>query len=170
MWHCGYMHTQPGSYLSEAEIERFSRSIRKEPNGCVRWLGGKTSFGYGKIYVKVDGRRGHGRLAHRVAFRIANGRWPVAGKLLLHSCDNAWCVNAAHLREGTHADNSADMVEKGRSSRGESHYMARLTADDVLSIRAQRAEGVQLKELAQLFGVSKQNIYMIVHRRSWKHV
>ena len=37
------------------------------------------------------------------------------GKILLHNCDNRKCVNvASHIVPGTHVENMADMVSKGR--------------------------------------------------------
>lgn len=50
--------------------------------------------------------------AHRVAFFLANGRWP--RPLCCHSCDYPPCSNPAHLFEGSHSDNAADRTQKRR--------------------------------------------------------
>lgn len=36
------------------------------------------------------------------------------GRFALHSCDNPPCVNPAHLRWGSHADNMTDAADRGR--------------------------------------------------------
>jgi hypothetical protein len=58
--------------------------------------------------------------AHRAAFAMAHGYIPTPS--CLHSCDNPPCVNVAHLREGTHADNMADRKAKGRYNGGDQHW------------------------------------------------
>src|SRR5882762_7058372 len=48
-----------------------------------------------------------------MAWAIVNGPIPF-GKMILHTCDNAWCINPDHLYVGTHGDNMKDRSVRGR--------------------------------------------------------
>lgn len=90
--------------------ERFLQKVDKSagPDGCWPWLGTRKKEGYGGF--SFYGKR---RPATHISFYLMHGRFP-ASDVLRHKCDNPPCVNPAHLIEGTYADNSRDMVERGR--------------------------------------------------------
>jgi hypothetical protein len=93
----------------------WARVDMRWPDGCWPWTGGKRISASGRNYGVVF-FEGKVQLAHRVAFRLARGYWPLNGR---HSCDNPPCCNPAHLLDGTHADNMADKVARGRQARGQ---------------------------------------------------
>lgn len=134
------------------------------PNGdCWKWTGKPTPQGYGMVSVN-----GSAIPAHRASWLYTYGEMP---KLwLLHSCDNPRCVNPAHLREGTPADNAADMVKRDRQSKGERRPNAKLTDADILAIRAAPSVwGIQTK-LAKQYDVPTSSINRIRKGLIWTHV
>ena len=78
------------------------------PEGCWIWTGSCNSSGYGVI-----SHAGSILRAHRVSYVLHVGEIP-DGKLLRHTCDVRNCVQPAHLKPGTYAENTADMMERGR--------------------------------------------------------
>lgn len=125
--------------------QRFWKSVDKSehPMGCWIWTGAKCSSRYGNMLYL-----GRSMLAHRVAFIIANGSLP-DDAVVMHSCDNGFCVNPSHLSAGTQLDNVRDMHAKGR------FQTAVLSTDDVVKIRASNLSRI---ELACAYGVSARTI------------
>lgn len=91
---------------------------------CHLWTASKKMGGYAYGFFGLHGRN---VLAHRLAYELAHGPDSAEGWLVLHNCpggDRPDCVNPAHLWRGTNADNSADMVAKGRAATGERWHEA----------------------------------------------
>ena len=108
--------------------------------------------------------------AHRMSYKIATGEEP---PVVMHACDNPWCVNPAHLRGGTKADNTADMIAKGRHNttirpRGSEHHRAKLTEEMVKQIKCRPEE--KPGKLAAEFGVKSAVVQRIRKGLAWKHI
>lgn len=141
------------------------------PDECWPWLAGTTQKGYGRFKVvagDLDQLKTENHHAHRVAFRLVHGRWPVPHAL--HGCDNTVCCNAvnpAHIHEGTQAQNLQEMTERGRRASGSAlATWARrsLTAEDAREIRRRYAAGgITQAELATCFGISLSLVNRLVH-------
>lgn len=68
-------------------------------------------------------------------------------------------------------DRNGSRKHPERLARGEAQGSAKLTAANVIEIRARYAAGgVTFKILGTQFGVNLGNIHSIVHRKIWKHV
>lgn len=151
--------------------ERFWQKLDRQ-GSCWLWNGSRNADGYGRLKQQAKWVR-----AHRFAYRLVHGPLP-DGLLVCHRCDVRNCCNPDHLFLGTSRDNNRDMIEKGRArfqgavglNRGEANARAKLSAADVVAIRAAHSAGEGISALARRYGLHKSGIFMIVHRRAWKHV
>lgn len=157
--------------------DRFWEKVdRRGPRECWPWKSRSNVRGYG--YLQRGGRNGGRILAHRLSWELHRGSIP-DGLEVCHECDNPPCCNPAHLFLGTQADNNADAVAKGRArftfaerpelTSGEANVHAKLTAQRVNEIRALRAAGLSQREIAERFGVTRQNIRAIVRKLTWRN-
>jgi hypothetical protein len=153
----------------EKFVSDFRKRLVRTTAGCLEWAGARDVNGYGRASWK-----GQTRLAHRLAYQVFVGPIP-AGVNVCHRCDNPPCCETSHLFLGSQTANLADMRMKERgfvpvAPRGERQFLAKLTEEKVLRIRAARTAGGRPKDLAAQYGVSPTCIVDVCKRKTWKHV
>ena len=152
------MLTAAQQYI-EDRIERVPES------GCWIWMLACCPTGYGKACAAALFGRDN-IYAHCLSWLIYRGPIP-DGMSVLHRCDVRCCCNPAHLFLGTHAENSADMAQKGRSLQGEKHHKSKLT-------EAMRQEMLSSDEpgavVAKRLGLNHTTVNRYRRGASWKHL
>lgn len=122
-------------------------------DGCWEWKGKRNQAGYGIFLLPGE----KPVRAHRYLYEFYVGPIP-DGKIIMHTCDNPPCVNPAHLRIGTKAENNADTARKRRHNYGLNHWNGRLSDADIAAIRA---SDEPRKVLAKRYGVDYSHIWRI---------
>ena len=74
---------------------------------------------------------------------------------------------AANLAWGTCFENQLDKKEHGTIACGERSGLAKLTEKAVLDIRS---SALPRAKLAKMYGITPENIYYILKRKTWAHV
>jgi|SRR5882762_3935858 len=136
--------------LTDLFISQVSKS-----GDCLEWQGERDSKGYGRFRdygSKIDEK------THRISFFLANGFWP---EICRHTCDNPPCCDPEHLLDGTRADNTKDMITRGRHKPNKRKFSDE--QEDI--IRSEYlAGGSSYRKLAAKYKTSFGNIQWIMRR------
>lgn len=131
-----------------------------------------TKDGYRQVSVRGGGRRRVAYVHRLVAFAFHG--MPPAGHVCNHISGNKLDCRPLNLEWVTPAANSRHARDLGllrpNPLRGEQSPSAKLTADRVREMRAQRQAGKTFAALAQDYGVTPQAVQQAVARRTWRHV
>ena len=97
------------------------------------------------VYVRTEKSRGENHWTHKHPERVARGQ---------RTC---WYTHPEKRHIPTN------------QPKGEANCKAKLTEGQVLEIRSMAAHN-SYREIGKLFGVTKQNIFAIVRRKTWNHI
>ena len=160
---------RPTYYWATTEERFWSRVGQRSADECWEWQGGKFPDGYGVFRAVLQGQKI--QRAHRYSLAAKLGRPIRQGLVACHTCDNRGCVNPNHLYEGTHKDNSRDMVEHGNHARGErmSARVGKLTEAEAMEIRRLCRAGMSGRQLGERFGISGNYALRIGQGKAWAY-
>lgn len=162
-----WRHGSPyaGGTSKGAAPEFLNRALAYEGSECLTWPF-STVNGYGQI--RIDGRS---QLVSRIVCEAENGPAPTENMEAAHSCGNGHlgCVARKHLRWATRAENRQDMIDHGRSIRGEKNHFAKLTEADVRDIKRSYAFKTN-RAIASEYGVDASLISKINSGHAWAWV
>lgn len=121
----------------------------------------------GRLHVRIHKNgRGTSTRIHKLVSAAFLGQVP-EGMEVCHNDGNPVNNAVENLRYDTKHGNMKDKIKHGTDDRGEKNHNAKLTAEDVLTIR--QASGTRL-ELSTRFGVSRSQISRIIQRNRWAHI
>lgn len=142
-----------------SSLHSFIEKIRQsdEEDGCWLWQGATGSDGYGRVR-----RRGVTHSAHRFAYGLFKGPIP-EGLCVMHRCDVPLCVNPTHLVLGAKADNSRDMLRKGRDR----NTVPKLSFEQVLEVRRMLASGSTKAEVSEKYDICRSTVQDIETGSTW---
>ena len=162
---------KPGKPANTEEV-LWSKVDKRGENECWPWNGYKNEDGYGRVQINE-----YSYYAHRVIYSLAFPNvieWKAPSRteevgFLLHKCDNPCCCNPSHLFVGTHADNMADKVAKGRSPdfSGGKGPRCKLTIEQAQEIREKRRNGITARQLAAEYEISLPSIKTLLAGKSY---
>lgn len=161
---CKYSHLKQLSYDDEYQKYKLLKSVIVQQNNCWEWQKSKNTDGYANW--KYKGKQQH---ASRISYLLFIGDIPI-NKIVCHSCDNRKCVNPNHLFLGTRKENTQDMVNKDRHTRGERSPNSKTTNNIVIEIRELFSRGMKQSEIAKVYGFNPTFINRIVLRKTWRHI
>lgn len=135
---------------------------------------GRYPCGWGYHVTRLSRNNDRGRLLpiHTLVAEAFIEPRPL-GREVNHKDGNKTNNTPSNLEWATRSENNRHAIRTGLKKplirRGEQHGMAKLSGDDVQTIRKLRGRLTQ-KQLASRFHVSKNMVWLIQHRRNWTHI
>lgn len=124
-----------------------------KPKALGRYLG---------VLLSQDGRTATAKI-HRLVLITFVGSPPTPKHEGAHWDGNPHNNNLTNLRWATRAENQADKVRLRTVPR-------KFSDDAIRAVRARVAAGETQRALAAEYGMSKQTVCLIVHRKVWRHL
>lgn len=165
-WMPGYRFGDDGLIWSRRKCCRWNQLADEWRLVCVR----RKPSGHLTIRVTVDGKK-TAFYVHRLILEAFVGPCP-PGLEACHNDGDPTNNRVSNLRWDTRESNIVDSINHGtfRRARGSRQGRAKLTESDIPMIRELHHQGMTLKDIASHFGVTHQNIRMIISGRTWTHV
>lgn len=142
----------------------------KKSNECIIWNGAHDNSGYGRIWIKRNGKQSYVRV-HRITYALKN-KVTLAQLDKYHlgnECENLDCVNSKHWTILREVPPEIDRRPKkpARAGRGKE---TKLQIVDILKIKKLINKKIPFRRIAKKYKVEVGRIYKIHNEEIFKHV
>jgi hypothetical protein len=166
-----YQASKSGIIRSVTRFRRGKAGIPVKHCGKIR-KPGKLPNGYLHLVMSKEGKFQRDYV-HRLVWRAFKG--PIPERMEInHKDGNKINNHLDNLEVCTHRQNYDHAMEHKLNKicyPGIGNPAARLTESDVVAIRSEYSQGgVSCNKLADKYGVCMQNVWLVVTRRTWKHI
>lgn len=146
---------------------RPGRRVRRLKGRMLKpYIGKGSSWNYPVVGLLRDGVE-KSRLVHHLVLEAFIGPRP-EGQEARHGPAGKTDASLANLCWGTRAENIADRLRDGQDNNGERGGRAKLTWEAIEDIRRRVAAGETQRSVARRYGVTFQNISIIVSGKTWR--
>lgn len=139
------------------------RSVRRYKTPERILVPSRAGKGYCKVCLCRRGEKYIHRYVHELVLEAFVGPRP-DGMEAAHNNGRRDDNKLTNLRWDTRAGNHADKIEHGTMCQGETHGRRKLTAPQVITIRASQGT---LREIGDKFGVGPMQVHRIKTRENW---
>lgn len=127
-------------------------------------------YGYPTVKIYIKGKRRHVTVHSLVAIAFLKKK-PSPKHEIRHLNGIKTDNRINNLRWGTRKQNASDRARHGNTVMGERSHHAKLSASQVIKIKAQiKKGGVTLSKIAEKHGVKLSTISSIKYGKNWKHL
>lgn len=145
--------------LQEIQAQIRDRITERGPDECWPWTGATWNKGYPK--AMMNGFRGSVTRAQA----LIHGINVEPGEFVARTCGTPECMNPAHLEAARDVNQYRD---PDSWASGEENGRSKLTERDVVDIRQAYADqNLVYADLAEAYGISVQNVGIIVRGEGW---
>lgn len=124
---------------------------------------------YFHVSLSRIGQKRKSVLLHLIVIKTFRGN-PKRHRQCRHLNDDRTDNRIENLVWGTAKQNGRDRVRNGKTARGAKNGGAKLTADQVVTIRERFSSGATYREVCQEFQIAYNTAYRIKHGMSWANL
>lgn len=149
-------------------VDKTGNVYSNHPNRCIRRLNITVDkYGYGVVSIHL----GNGKRVQRLVHRLVAKAWitnthnkPTVNHINENKLDN----RIENLEWATVRENNLhSKSDFYKSQRGENHHASHLTEEDVLDIRMFCESGIDTRKIAEVYRISRKNVYTIFNKETW---
>lgn len=157
---------------SDGKVRSINRIVRYKDGSSRKWpkleLKQGLSNGYKQIFLSKNGKSRAFKVHNIILFAFLG--FKSSSMTVNHKDGNKFNNKLSNLEYITMLDNVRHGFKNGLMAVGSNNNLSKLTDAQVIAIRYLSRSGMKPTDIATNFKITYQNVWLIVNRKSWRHL